>query len=78
MRRHGFVVSRVSLAQRSTDALLDENRAKIVQARTIATVMGFLSNPELLPYSLAVIYNTMVDYGKGRQPGLSSDPTRRC
>ena len=54
----------VCWVRRNADDLLDENRAKVVQAGTITTVMGFLSNPDLLPYAVAVIYNLMVDYSK--------------
>lgn len=39
----------------------------------MSTLMGFLSNADLLPYALAVIYNTMADYGK-KQWTLPADP----
>lgn len=53
-------------AELSADDSLDENRARVVQAGTIMTLMSFLSDSDLLPYALAVIYNNMVDYGKGQ------------
>ena len=35
-----------------------------MQAQAISTLKTLLSQPDLLPYAVAVLYNFMLDYGK--------------
>ncbi|PKS10971.1 hypothetical protein jhhlp_002730 [Lomentospora prolificans] len=41
---------------------LDENRDRVVKADAIPNIIHFASNTTLRPFSIAVLYNVMVDY----------------
>ena len=43
-----------------------------MQADAISAIMALLSEPDLLPYAVAVLNNFMVDYGKTGNHPLSS------
>ena len=40
----------------------DENRARVVAGNYIPIVMSYLSDPDMVPFAVPVLYNIMVDY----------------
>jgi hypothetical protein len=41
----------------------DENRARVVGGNYIPVIMSYLSDPDMVPFAVPVLYNIMVDYG---------------
>lgn len=61
--RQGLQVHSLRLVGNSC-ADTDENRARVVQGNHLAAVIRHLRDESLTPFTVPVLYNILVDYGK--------------
>lgn len=46
----------------------DENRARVIQGGHLAALLHRLQDENLIPFTIPVLYNILVDYGKTHDP----------
>lgn len=51
----------------------DENRARVVERGSLIAVIGRLKDESLIPFTIPVLYNVLVDYGKWLAYSLQGD-----
>lgn len=61
--RQGLIVHSLRLVGNSC-ADTDENRARLVNGNHMASVIRHLQDESLIPFSVPVLFNILVDYGK--------------
>lgn len=60
---HGVKVHTLRIVGNSC-ADTDENRARVVDGNHLASIMRQLQDEDLIPYTIPVLFNILVDYGK--------------
>lgn len=61
--RQGLQVHSLRLVGNSC-ADTDENRAKVVEGNHLASIIRHLEYEKLIPFTIPVLFNILVDYGK--------------
>ena len=61
--RQGLYVHTLRLIGNSC-ADTDENRARVVQGDNLPTIIRLLRDMSLIPFTIPVLFNILVDYGK--------------
>lgn len=49
----------------------DENRARVVQGNHIVTIIDLLQEESLIPFTIPVLFNILVDYGEANDSSKS-------
>jgi hypothetical protein len=61
--RQGFYIHALRLIGNSC-ADTDENRARVVQGNHITSIIRLLQDQSLIPFTIPVLFNILVDYGE--------------